>query len=76
MLTADAMVQRLQDAGHFCAHDAITDEKGAAFLLVCSTRTLSNWRNAGAGPPAVKTSRWLYDIAELAAWYNAGGKNR
>lgn len=76
MISAQVMTQKLREAKQFCSLDIFTDERGAAFLLGISQRTLRGWRACGEGPPATLTSRYLYDIEDLVAWMSAGGKQK
>ena len=75
-LTRERLVQQLQHAGHPTYGGLYTDERGAAWLLACSDRTLRNWRARGTGPTAYMTVRWLYPLDELTDWMEsrAAGK--
>jgi hypothetical protein len=72
-LKAADLAYALERAERFCSAGVFTDEAGAAYLLGTSARTLQRWREAGMGPPATLAARWLYPLAELAAWIDAGG---
>jgi len=73
MITAERLLERLGAKRLFSSADIFTDEEGAAYLVHAAPRTLRAWRAAGTGPRATFTSRWLYDLEDLAAWLSAGG---
>jgi len=71
---ATRFLEQLHANDHFVASETFTDENGAAYLLLVTTRTLSTWRACDIGPEWTKSGRVLYRIDVLAAWLNAGGK--
>lgn len=74
-MTTEQVLQILKAGNCYIAHDAWTDEGGAAYLLDTSKRTLVDWRAKGKGPPSMRTSRTVYEIEALVAWLNAGGNS-
>jgi hypothetical protein len=67
-LTSQRIAQQLSDAGHAVHGGIYADERGVAWLIACTPRTLRSWRANGSGPPATRTVRWLYSLDELCAW--------
>jgi hypothetical protein len=64
---------KLRGARHFVAADIFCDERGIAFLTGAKLRTVRGWRSRKVGPPSIASARWLYDVAHLVEWLNAGG---
>lgn len=71
---ADRFLEQLRTNGHFVAAATFTDERGAAYCLGVTTRTLCTWRLCDVGPEWSRAGRVLYRIEILAAWLNNGGK--
>lgn len=65
MLTVERIAKALHDARQFVRGDLVTDERGAAWLLGRTARTLRRWREEGRGPRYYETSRILYDLDDL-----------
>lgn len=69
-MTPAKLAERLRDGGQWCPADLFTDERGVAYLLGCSARTVRAWRRTGKGPRwGEGVARITYDLATLAAWY-------
>jgi hypothetical protein len=71
MLTRERLIAFLRKEGQFVAGDQFTDSRGLACWLGCTTRTLRRWGEEGRGPPARYTTRVVYDLDEISAWYDS-----
>ena len=68
MLSAEQLLERLREAGHWVTGDQSTDENGIAWLIGASVRTLRDWRERGIGPAWRRTVRVAYPLDEFVAW--------
>lgn len=72
MITADKLATTLQRLGlHLSVTGDSTDDRGAAALLDCTTRTLANWRDEGSGPDCYRLAGWVYRLDDLASFMNS-----
>ena len=70
MLTREKLIQILSEGGCYLKHDLYTDESGLAHLMDCKVRTVRNWRAAGTAPRSHHSTRVLFEVDEIVAWYN------
>jgi len=72
-MTVDQMIRRLRETkGMRLAHEMLTDEKGFAFLIGLSVRTVRRHRAAGEGPRCYYTNRWQYELCDIESFEAAG----
>lgn len=69
-MTADRLADLLAAGHKWNPHRLLTDAEGLAFLLDMTTRQLSNWRSEGRGPAWAKMGRIVYDLEDVARWWN------
>ena len=64
------LAARIRAAGGW-SNGVFTDLAGIRKLLNVSERTLRTWRSAGDFPKGFQAHRLLFDLVELAAWFES-----